>query len=140
MLEPNIINVHILYLYFKEYRFGKPLKDPDDEPIKKQKSKWKDTLEVKCGYGKKWVVVGCETCDPSCGGCEVDGCVDPRGCTFPPLSSANVYGEYDGGGTSISSDRRREFNLRAEKKIEEIEVGTTFWYMCNDRKYQILNR
>ena len=120
----------------KEYRFGKPLKDPEVEPIKKQKSKWKDTLEVKCGYGKKWVVVGCETCEAECGGCEVQGCVDPRGCErTPPESTAEVYGEWDGGNTPIYNDRRREFNLMAEGKITEIEVGTTFWYMCNDRKY-----
>ena len=117
-----------------EYRFGKPLKDPDIEPIKKQKSRWKDTLEVKCGYGKKWVVVGCESCAEECGGCDVQGCVDPRGCTFPPLSTATIYGEYDGGGTSIANDRRREYNLMLQKKIEEIEVGTTFWYVCSDRK------
>ena len=79
-------------------------------------------MEVKCGYGKKW--------EPA----EVEGCVDPRGCSFPPLSTKEIYGEYDGGGTSVRSDRRREYNLREEEKIEEIEVGTTFWYMCSDRK------
>ena len=84
------------------------------------------------------MVVGCESCNDTCGGCDVQGCVDPRGCSFPPLSTAQIYGEYDGGGTDIYNDRRREFNLRAENKIMEIEVGTTFWYMCNDRKYQYM--
>ena len=92
-------------------------------------------MDVKCGYGKKWVVIGCETCDESCGGCEVDGCVDPRGCSEPPKSTVQIYGEYDGGGSPVPSDRRREYNLFQEKKIEEFEVGTTFWYMCSDRKY-----
>ena len=110
----------LLFTYFIEYRFGELLVDPDIEPIRKQKGRWKDTLEVKCGYGKKW--------EPS----EVKGCVDPRGCDFPPGSSSQVYAEYDGGGTTVSADRRREFNLRAEGKIEEIEVGTQFWYMCHD--------
>ena len=116
-------NLHSLFVtYFIEYRFGEPLVDPDIEPIKKQKSRWKSTLDVKCGYGKKW--------EPP----HVEGCVDPRGCTFPPSSNQHVYAEYDGGGTSVMADRRREFNLRAEGKIEEIEVGTQFWYMCNDGK------
>ena len=120
-----------------EYRFGKPLKDPEEEPIRKQKSKWRDTLDVKCGYGKKWVVVGCESCDESCGGCDVEGCVDPRGCIEPPKSNLKIYGEYDGGGSPVPSDRRREYNLYQEKKIEEFEVGTNFWYMCSDRKCNI---
>jgi hypothetical protein len=92
---------------------------------------------VKCGYGKKWVVVGCETCEAECGGCDVQGCVDPRGCERkPPESTAQVYGEWDGGNSPIYNDRRREFNLMEEGKITEIEVGTTFWYMCSDRKYK----
>jgi hypothetical protein len=92
---------------------------------------------VKCGYGKKWVVVGCETCEAECGGCDVQGCVDPRGCERkPPASTAQVYGEWDGGNSPIYNDRRREFNLMEEGKITEIEVGTTFWYMCSDRKYK----
>merc|ERR1719322_2110608 len=78
------------------------------------------------------VVVGCESCDESCGGCDVEGCVDPRGCTEPPKSTDKIYGEYDGGGSPVPSDRRREYNLFQEKKIEEFEVGTTFWYMCSD--------
>lgn len=111
---------YYFFAYLLEYRFGEPLLDPDIEPIKKQKSRWKDTLEVKCGYGKKW--------EPP----EVEGCVDPRGCTFPPLSTISIYAEYDGGGTSVRNDRSREFNLKEEGKIEEIEVGTDFWYQCND--------
>ena len=125
-------NVHTYYFPFVEYRFGKPLKDPEEEPIRKQKSKWRDTMEVKCGYGKKWVAVGCESCEESCGGCDVEGCVDPRGCTEPPKSNLKIYGEYDGGGSPVPSDRRREYNLFQEKKIEEFEVGTKFWYMCSD--------
>ena len=112
----------IFYSFHSEYRFGEELKDPDVEPIRKQKSKWKDTLDVRCGKGKRW--------DPP----EVTGCVDPRGCSFPPLSTFQIYAEYDGGGTSVKNDRRREFNLKEEGKIEEIEVGTTFWYICQDGK------
>ena len=49
----------------------------------------------------------------------------------------------EGGGVEVQGFRRkvvwknpdREYNLFQEKKIEEFEVGTEFWYMCSDRKY-----
>ena len=65
----------------------------------------------------------------------VPGCVDPRGCPFPPTSTNAIYGEFDGGGTLDKYARRIEFNQMIEKQIDEIEVGTSFWYMCRDGEY-----
>ena len=67
-------------MFYVVYRFPEDL-DPEFTTKQREdaKEKWSDTLEVKCGWGKRWIwektVDGVEKF-----GVNVPGCVDPRGC------------------------------------------------------------
>ena len=71
------------------------------------KSKWSPTLDVVCGWGKSW--------DPP----TVIGCVDPRGCPLPPLSTDIIWGSYD------------------DSVIKSLDVGASYWYSCRTGLFEI---
>ena len=74
----------IFYYYRKclhlVYRFPEELKPELTTPQREAaKEKWKDELEVKCGWGKRWIWEKKIDDEWVIGG-NVPGCVDPRGC------------------------------------------------------------
>lgn len=64
------------------------------------KSTWSSSMQVKCGWNKKW--------EPS----SIPGCVDIRGCDEPPLSNEKIMASYD-------------FD-----PFQSLEVGATYYYSC----------
>ena len=88
--------------YYKTWKHNKTYpfpvyKFPNDSL---PKSEWVNTLDVRCGWDKKW--------DPP----TVKGCVDPRGCQPPPSWNELIYGSYE------------------DAVVKNLDVGTSYWYSC----------
>lgn len=75
------------------------------------KDDWKDTLDVKCGWGNQW--------DPP----SFFGCVDPRGCKPPPPRTDTIWGSYE--DTYGSLDVGMTYWYECRQGYFELPNGTT---------------